>query len=97
MKLLEEITNIKQTELNDNKNEKNSENQLNEHNLFYYQNLLNSIISINISSNCMKENEDYSFLLDKIQLFQKIENKKEEEKKEEEKENEKEKEIKYLY
>jgi len=92
MKLLEEITNIKQTELNDNKNEKNSENQLNEHNLFYYQNLLNSIISINISSNCMKENEDYSFLLDKIQLFQKIENKKEEEKKEEEKE----KEIKYI-
>ena len=92
MKLLEEITNIKQTESNDNKNEKNSENQLNEHNLFYYQNLLNSIISINISSNCMKENEDYSFLLDKIQLFQKIENKKEEEKKEEEKE----KEIKYI-
>jgi hypothetical protein len=44
----------------------------------------------------MKENEDYSFLLDKIQLFQKIENTKEEEKKEEEKNEEKGKEINYI-
>ena len=46
---------------------------------FIYQKLLNSIISLEINTNCMKENEDYSFLLDKIQLFQKIENEKKEE------------------
>ena len=97
MKLLENIKKSnEEKELDDNKNDKKVENQSNEHNLFYYQNLLNSIISLNISSNCMKENEDYSFLLDKIQLFQKIENTKEEEKKEEEKNEEKGKEINYI-